>query len=98
LTKIDLDFENRLRKNLQDTVRVIVRIAAEAPEIEARLQELDATVLYRFSLLRAVAISCTAETALALLQEPWVEAVEEDRPVFAQAFGPEPPSTGGNDE
>ena len=94
MARIDPDLENRLRKNPQNTVRVIVRIGVDPSEAEslhlcagaeARFKELDATVLYAFSLIRAVALSCLAETALALLQEPWVEAIEEDRQVSVQA-------------
>ena len=98
MTKIDPGFEARLRQHPQEMVRVIIRITSESPSIEVRLQELGAKMLYRFSLLRAVVVSCTAEAALALSQEPWVEAIEEDRQVFSQPCCSESPGTGGNDE
>jgi len=98
VSKIDPLFEDRLRRQPEEAVRVIVRISAEPPEVEARLQEVGAQVLFRFSLIRALAISCTAEAALLLLSEPWVESIEEDRQVFAQPFDPEPHKTGGGDE
>ncbi|MBC7233043.1 MAG: hypothetical protein H5T68_07385 [Chloroflexi bacterium] len=83
--KIERTFEARLQKRPKDTVRLIVRVAGDLAQAQTRLSELNVPVLRAFQLMNAVAISCPAETALALLQEPWVQAIEEDRRVFAQA-------------
>ena len=98
MTKIDPSFRKRLKQHPHDTVRVIVHISAETPDIAARLQERGVILLRRYKLIRALAASCKGESALALLKEPWVEAIEEDRQVFAQKPDAKLPSTGGNDE
>ncbi|MGC8786641.1 MAG: hypothetical protein ACP5Q1_04355 [Anaerolineae bacterium] len=83
--KIERTFEARLQNRPNDTVHLIVRVAGDLAQAQSRLAELNVPVLRSFRLLNAVAISCPAETALTLLQEPWVQAIEEDRRVFAQA-------------
>ena len=84
MTKI----EPRLRTKLQtvplDEVRLIVRVEGEMSAANARLAELGVTVLRSFRLIRAVAVRCSGEQALALLQEPCVRLIEEDRQVSVQ--------------
>jgi len=84
MKKIESAFQNKLQAQPQRTVRLIVRVKGELSAATARLAELQATVLRSFQLINAVAISCSAETALALLDEPWVQAIEEDRQVSVQ--------------
>jgi hypothetical protein len=85
LARIDPVLESRLRENPLNIVRVIVHASVDPSEVEERLQELDVTILHSFSLIRAVAVCCPARTVLILLQEPWVEAIEEDQQVSVQA-------------
>lgn len=66
-------------------MRLILRIAGDVSQATGRLSELGVTVLRSFTLIKAVAVSCSAATALTLLQEPWVAAIEEDRQVSAQS-------------
>jgi hypothetical protein len=68
-------------------VRLIVRIVGEIAQAEKRLVELGADVLRSFSLTKAVAVSCSAATALLLLEESWVQSIEEDRQVTVQLGG-----------
>jgi len=82
--KINPTFEARLQQHPGETVRLIVRVAGDMPLATAGLTELGATVLRSFTLIKAVSVSCSAETALGLLQEPWVQALEEDRQVSTQ--------------
>lgn len=77
-------------------MRLIVRVAGDLAQAQTRLAELNVPVLRSLRLINAVAVSCPAETALALLQEPWVEAIEEDRRVFVQVRNNE--DKGGRDE
>lgn len=83
--KIDQALLGKWKDRPDETVRLILRIAGDVSQATIRLSELGVTVLRSFTLIRAVAISCSAATALALLQEPWVEAIEEDRQVFVQS-------------
>ena len=84
MDKIKRSLQRELQKRPEETVRLIVRVKGDLTPAMARLVELDATVLHSFHLINALAVSCSAQTALALLQEPWVEAMEEDRRVFIQ--------------
>ena len=85
MAKIEQAFQAKLKKRPEATVRLIVRVAGEMSGARARLTELGVTVLRSFTLIRAVAVSCSAATALALLLESWVQAIEEDRQVFVQS-------------
>ena len=77
-------FESRLNSQPKDTVRLIVRVAGDLSQANARLAELGVTTHHSFNLTKAVSISCPAETALSLLKEPWVLSIEEDRQVVTQ--------------
>jgi len=85
MDKIEQVLRVRLEDRPQETVRLIVRVAGDVSQATARLTELGVTVLRSFTLIQAVAVSCSAATALALLQEPWVQRIEEDRQVFVQS-------------
>ena len=64
-------------------VDLIVRVKGDLDERSATLVGRGAEVRYRFRLTGSLALSCTGRVALALLEEPWVERVEPDRPVEA---------------
>jgi hypothetical protein len=74
----------RLQSRPRDSARLVVRVTGDTSLAASRLASRGATVLHVFDLIKAVSISCTGETALALAQEPWVSSVEEDRRVSAQ--------------
>ncbi len=82
--KVESAFRIKLEEQPQRTVRLIVRIKGDLAPATARLAELNATVLRSFQLINAVAVSCSAQTALDLASEPWVQAIEEDRQVSVQ--------------
>jgi len=85
MDRIEPALQAKLQQRPQDTVRLIVRVAGDVTQAVARLKELEVEVLRSFTLIQAVAVSCSAATALTLLQEPWVQTVEEDQQVSAQA-------------
>jgi len=85
MVRIEASFRARLQQHPEDTVRLIVRVSGDMQQAIARLEDLDVTVQRSFKIIPAISASCKATTALALLQESWVEAVEEDRQVFHQA-------------
>jgi len=84
MDKIERTLRGKMRKRPKDTVRLILRVEGDVSQATARLAELGVTILRSFSLIKAVAVSCSGETALALQKEPWVQAIEEDRQVFIQ--------------
>lgn len=96
MVKIEKELLARFQTRPHDTARLIVRIQGDWAQAMSRLAELQVTVLGSFHLINAVAISCPGETALAVLREPWVQAIEEDRQVFAQS--PTNGSQRGQDE
>ncbi len=85
MDRIEPALQAKLQQRPQDTVRLIVRVAGDVTQAVARLKELEVEVLRSFTLIQAVAVLCSAATALTLLQEPWVQTVEEDQQVSAQA-------------
>ncbi len=84
MDKIEGVFRSKLQERPQQTVRLIVRVKGDLTPAMARLAELGATALRSFQLINAVAISCSAQTALDLAKEPWVQGIEEDRRVSVQ--------------
>ena len=84
MEKIESTFYNELTQRPQQTVRLIVRVVGDLTPARSRLAELDATVSRSFQLINAIAVTCSAKTALALLSEPWVQAIEEDHQVTVQ--------------
>jgi len=92
--KIEPSLRAKLQTLLPGEVRLIIRVDGDVPRAATRLMEQGVTVLRSFHLIPALAIRCSAEQALALLEEPWVQAVEEDRRVSVQrhneALGSEP--------
>jgi len=97
--RIERALRSRFEKHPEEPVRLIVRIAGEMPQAEKRLTELGANVIRSFSLTKAVAVSCSAATALSLVDEPWVQSIEEDRQVTVQPHGQDRASRcGGKDD
>jgi len=84
MDKMKRSLQDKLESNPDKTVRLIVRVKGDLTPARARLDELGASVLHSFRLINALAISCSAKSAMALQQEPWVEAIEEDRRISTQ--------------
>lgn len=84
MEKMETVLRKKLEEEPQQAVRLIVRVKGDLTPATARLAELGATVLRSFRLINAVAISCSAQAALDLTKEPWVQTIEEDQKVFAQ--------------
>ncbi len=85
MARIDAGFQTRLQQCPEDAVRVIIHVSGDMQQAIARLEDMDVTVQRAFKIIPAISASCQAKTALALMQEPWVEAIEEDRQVSHQA-------------
>ncbi len=82
--RIDPALETRFGQRPKELVRVIVRVRGDTALASMRLNELGCTVERQYQLIPAIAVSCSAQKALALLTEEWVSSVEEDRLVSAQ--------------
>jgi hypothetical protein len=95
--RIERALQNRLQKQPDAPVRLIVRIVGDMPQAEKQLGEMGANVVRTFSLTKAVAVTCSAATALSLVDEPWVQSIEEDRQVTAQPPGDDGASSCGGE-
>ncbi|HDN79765.1 MAG: hypothetical protein DRI61_05530 [Chloroflexi bacterium] len=71
----------KLRSLGSQEVDLIVRIRAAPSEYISKLEQMGLRVRRQFTLLKAVAVRGKAQDALKLWDEPWVEAVEEDKTV-----------------
>jgi hypothetical protein len=77
--------EEQLKGKLQslgeEEVNLIVHFKGEPSSCSARLREMGFEIKREYSLLKAFAVKGRASDALRLLDEPWVEKVEEDETV-----------------
>jgi len=80
---IDPALRESLGKRPRDEANLIVRVSGDLEQRAVLLAQRGVQVKHHLRLTKALAIRCTGETALQLLNLPWVERVEEDRPVRA---------------
>lgn len=74
--------------------RLIVRVRGDLGSAADHVTALKATVVRRLTLINALVVSASSETAARIRQEPWVVSVEPDRKVYAQRR----PSEGSHDD
>ena len=99
MERIERALRGRLERHPERPVRLIVRVSGEMSQAEKRLAESGVTVIRSFSLTKALAVSCSAATALSLADQPWVQSIEEDRQVTVQRQGEDEASrSGGKDD
>jgi len=71
------------------SARLIVRVRGDLGSAAERATSLQATVVRRLTLINALVVSASADTAARIRKEPWVLSVEQDRKVSAQRRPPE---------
>ena len=79
MKKVDEELLRRLRADPEAEFKLIVKTEGEPGQYLARLQALSIKVRRTFKLTRSLAITATADTALQLADEAWVEKIEEDQ-------------------
>jgi hypothetical protein len=79
--KIDSALRNKLAAEPEQSVALIVRTDGDPTPHLSRLAELGLQVGHLFKLVPGVSVTGQGAAALALLDEPWVLKIEEDRPV-----------------
>ncbi|MCR4406015.1 MAG: hypothetical protein NUW24_03700 [Anaerolineae bacterium] len=79
--KASVELLEKLRAAGTAQVQLIVRTTDEPGRYVALLKERGIEVRQQFRLTRRMAIQGPAAACLSLVQEPWVEVLEEDRPV-----------------
>ncbi len=80
-TKADVILIEKLKANPEAEVHLIVRLKRDAGHDLSRLSAMGLRVRHRFRLTRTIAVTGRAADCLDLIDEPWVESVEEDKPV-----------------
>ena len=81
MSKIDSGLHQKLAADPKQSVALIVRTGGDPAPHLPRLADLGLQVERRFKLLPGVSVTGSAEAALKLLEEDWVDKIEEDRPV-----------------
>jgi len=83
MTKIMPDLLRRMKADPDAQVRLIVRVDGDPAPAAERLAGGPVRVLRTLTLVPSLAVAGKARDCLRLLDEPWVDRVEEDRPVQA---------------
>jgi len=81
MAKIDPELEQQLRTNPDDEVDLIVRTKGDASPHLSWLASAGLRVKQQFKLTPGLALSCSGQDALQLLNQDWVLSVELDAPV-----------------
>ena len=77
----ETDLMGKLKADPEAEVNLIVRLKGEMGDGLRRLSTMGLRVRHRFRLTKTVAVTGRAADCLALSDEPWVESIEEDKPV-----------------
>ena len=80
-TQIMPDLLRRMKADPDADVRLIVRVKGDPAAAAEHLAGGPLRVLRTFTLISGLAVAGQARDGLRLLDEPWVERVEEDRVV-----------------
>ncbi len=75
------NLKSKLQTHPDAKVNLIIRTKDDPQSHFAEIQKNGLTVRRTFSLISAVAVEGTASASLALVDQPWVLSVEEDKPV-----------------
>jgi len=85
MAKVAPELLKKLRTGGNAQVQLIVRTTDDPEQYVALLEERGIKVQRRFRLTRRLAIQGPAAACLSLVNEPWVEVLEEDQPVHTWA-------------
>lgn len=81
MAQISAELLEKLQSAGEARVQLIIRTSDDPGQYIPLLEERDIEVQQRYRLTNRLAVQGPAVACLSLLSEPWVEAVEEDRPV-----------------
>lgn len=86
-----LTIDPALRESLghrpSEWANLLVRVSGDLEQRAVLLSQRGVQIRRQLRLTRSLAVRCTGEVALQLLSLPWVERLEEDRPVRAMGGG-----------
>ena len=81
MAKIGEELRARLEAKPQSGANLIVRVHEDVTAAASKAEALGLVVRRRFSLIKGLAITGKAAICLELLDQPWVESIEEDKQV-----------------
>lgn len=81
--KIDPQLKQALQVERSSTFLLLVRVDQIDNGREKTLQARGVAIRRRLTLLPTYAVTCSGAVGLGLLELPWVQRIEEDRPVYA---------------
>lgn len=81
MAKIAPDLQKKLQLDPDAVVNLILRLTDSPDQHVNALKARGLAVLFTYSLIPAVAVQGKASACLGLIDEPWVLAIEEDKPV-----------------
>jgi hypothetical protein len=79
MSRIEAAFEKKLQSDLSAHVRVIVRTAQPPAQYVSTLEAKGFKVVRMSSLINAVTVEGSAQSALTLSNEAWIVRIEEDK-------------------
>ena len=79
MKKVDAELLERLKADPKAEFRLILKTEGEPGQYLTRLQGLGVEIRHKFKLTRSLAITATADAALQLADEAWVEKIEKDQ-------------------
>ena len=87
-SRIAARLARKWKANPQAQIRAVVRTVADVDETAAILEQRGLTVVRRYHLLPALAVTGTAQALLSLADEDWITSVEEDQLVHTTPSQP----------
>lgn len=81
--KIDPNLAGAIHDQPGQSFDLLVRVDRADDQRQAQVETTGATVRRRLTLVPTFAVTCTGAVALRLAEQPWVQRVEHDGPVYA---------------
>lgn len=81
MARISAELLEKLQSAREAQVQLIIRTTDDPGQYVTLLEERGIEVQQRYRLTNRLAVQGPADACLSLVSEPWVEAIEEDRPV-----------------
>lgn len=82
-SKIDPALAATLRSQPQQSFDLLLRVDRADDQRQAQVEAAGATVRRRLTLTPTFAVTCTGVAATRLVEQSWVQRVEDDGPVYA---------------
>lgn len=82
-SKFDASLDSAVHSQPGQSFDLLVRVDRADDQRQTQVEATGATVRRQLSLVPTFAITCTGAVALRLAEQPWVQRIELDGPVYA---------------